>query len=337
MRRTRPKSTRPRIYAIYSHVPALRPYGGDHISELETLRWMSRDCDVYYNDILFDPSGNHAGIPEGEIVFPGLEYDLVYIRDNRDVLRAAKEAGLRTLYFGRTDHPEVFTYADEIAVHNTQEAEIIKSHAPGFETLLMEQPGRDGFVPLQGARKTGEFRKRWGRGFTLGFFGRIDEASFPNTLYSAKDILGHYIPELNIIFAGKLRWKYTLPQDLMHEERYFGPSEMPYVLSACAATIGIEQPEAEHAGSNRTIECIRCGVPIITRPYAARRDQLGENYPLFFSDVNELVAKVIALRYDESFQAEVRDHLEALQPRFGYEAIQARNSERLMSWLSQGV
>lgn len=334
MRRTRQKAARPHIYAIYSNAPALRPYGGDHISELETLRWMSRDCDVFYNNVLFDPKGNHAGVPGGDIVHPESGYDLVYVRDNIEVLRAAKEAGLKTIYFGRTESADVFAYADMIAVHNKREADIIQGRMNEARTILIEQPGRDGFSPMQGTRRAEEFAKRWGAGFTLGFFGRIDNECFPSTFYSAKDILEHYIPDLNVVFAGKLRWKFVLPQDLLHEEKYFEPVDMPYVLSACAATIGIEQPEAEHAGSNRTIECVRCGVPIITRPYAARRDQLGEDYPLFFSDVNELVEKVVALRYDVRFRTQVQDHLEALRPRFAQSVIQARNSKRLMSWLA---
>lgn len=328
------KSERPRVYALYSTVPFLKPYGGDHISELETLRWMSLACDVYYNGVLFDPGSNSAGVEGAEIYPPDGSYDLAYVRDNVAILRQARELGLRTLFLGRVSQEDVFAFSDAIAVHTPQEAVLIDELYPGFPTFLAEQPGRDGFIPRQNSRKTGDYRKRWGGGFTLGFLGRIDEASFPNTFYSAKDVLSHYISDMNVIFAGKVKWKYNLPTDVIYETEYFAPGLMPYALSACDATIGIEQPEAEHAGSNRTIECIRCGVPIVTRPYAARREQLGDDYPLFFTTVSELVEKMVSLRFDPVFKAAVSQYIEEIRPRFSYREIQNRNSDRLIEWLS---
>ena len=50
-----------RIYAIYSDRKALTAFGGDMISELETLRWMSQGAEVYYNNTRFDPVRAIAG------------------------------------------------------------------------------------------------------------------------------------------------------------------------------------------------------------------------------------------------------------------------------------
>ena len=321
-----------RIYAIYSDRKALTAFGGDMISELESLRWMSQGAEVYYNNTRFDPVRAIAGEEAAEVAGPVGDYDLAYIRANVDVLAQCKKAGIPTLYFGELN-PEVFALADYIAVHTQGEARHFTRMAAqaGFsiKTFLMEQPGRADFSPRQGEVETETRRRRWGGGFNLGFFGRIDAAAFPDTFMSIRDLVRFYIRDVSIVFAGKLRWKYQLPGDVYYEREYLTGNEMPYALSACAASIGIEQPEAEWAGSNRTLDAIRCGVPIITRPYAARVEQLGEDYPLYFTDPVELLRKLIWLRYDTAFQDDVAAHMAALPARFSHEAIQGRNAERL--------
>lgn len=323
--------TRPRIYALYSNRSSLTPFGGDMISELETLRWMSQAADVYYNNILFNPSSCIAGDETSEVTGPVGKYDFVYIRHNLDVLSYSRTKGFRTLYFGEMNN-EAFALADHIAVHTQAEARHFTSLAARanlpIRTLLIEQPGRADFSPRPNAVQTDQFRRRWG-GFNLGFFGRIDEAAMPNTFMAMRDLIRHYIRDVVIVFAGKLRWKFTLPSDVIYEPEYLSGDQMPYALSACAAAIGIEQPEADWAGSNRTLDCIRCGVPIITRPYAARIEQLGADYPLYFTDGVELLRKLVWLRFDEVFQADVSAYMAELPPRFSHTAIQARNAERL--------
>ena len=331
---------RPRIYALYATRNHLREFGGDMISELATLRWMSRVADVYYNNVLFDPASDIAGDPDRAVSNPVGRYDLVYVRGNVDVLKAANLEGCPTLFFGAPSALTI-TSTTYFAAHTEGEAERIRREGVAFgatpECLLIEQPGRDDIKPQRDSPHTEAFRFRWGSGFHAGFFGRIDAASMPDTFMGVRDVLRHQIHDLSIIFAGKVQWKFNLPDDVFQEPNYFTVSQMSYALSACDVTIGIEQPEAEWAGSNRALDAIRSQVPILTRPYGARVEQLGVDYPLFFSDASTLVDKLVRYRFDAGFRQETIDYLARLGPQFRVEEIEKRNAARLCERLAWPV
>lgn len=325
-------STRPKIYALYAKQNTLSEFGGDMISELATLRWMSRVADVYYNNVLFAPTASLAGDPQKPISDPLASYDLVYVRGNTDVLEAAHAMGCPTLFFGPPNYQAVVARTC-FAVHTQREAARVQAEALAYGApppcLLIEQPGRGDIGPRPGSPHTEAFRVRWGCGFQLGFFGRVDPASMPDTLMSVRDILRHQIHDLRIIFAGKVQWKFSLPDDVFHERNYLTATQMSYALSACDIAIGIEQPEAEWAGSNRVLDCIRTRTPLLTRPYAARVEQLGEAYPLFFDSASMLIEKVVRYRYDPDFRRDTLKYFDRLAPKYRVEEIEKRNADRL--------
>lgn len=333
---------RPKIFAIYSHLSHLNPIGGDRINELATLRWMSRVGDVYYNGVLFDPEHDEAGDVARPVQLPEGDWDLVYIRSNKDILEQAHERGLKSLYLSmydgdvdaalRRDAP-LYAMATHIAVMTQAMDALYRTstarHGLGIQTILLEQPGRDDFTPRKDDPLTQKFRRQWGDGFILGFMGRIDQASMPKSFLGIRHLVRHYVPDARFVFAGKVARNYALPDDLVTVDQYIPGDQMPNALSACDMTLGVEQPHADWAGSNRALDCVRCDMPLITRPYAARIEQLGPDYPFYFTTAQEVLDLIIRWRSDATFRDEFYALNAGLKPRLAGDQISQRNAERL--------
>ena len=77
---------KPKLYCLLGQNRTLDPTGGDKINEARFLRSASKYFDVYYNNVPFNQGGETFGDPEVEVAPPSQEYDLYYVRNNRDIL-----------------------------------------------------------------------------------------------------------------------------------------------------------------------------------------------------------------------------------------------------------
>ena len=209
----------------------------------------------------------------------------------------------------------------------------------GFEinTVLLEQQGRADFAPRPAHPVTRQLRRQWGDGFIIGFFGRIDQASMPKTFMSIRHLVRHYVPDLRIVFAGRIARNFVLPADALVHTGYISGDQMPCALSACDMTVGVEQPEADWAGSNRALDCVRTETPLITRPYAARREQLGDDYPFYFQNGPEMLDLIINWRADPSVRKGFTEYNLSLLDHLSADKIMGRNVERLAEVLSMDM
>ena len=340
-------TARLRIYAVYSHLAQLTPTGGDRINELATLRWMSMIADVYYNGVRFDPADETAGDPALEVALPEEHWDLVYIRSNKELLLEARGRNLKTLFLAMYDgdvrslmkrDADLYEATTHVAVMTRAMEALYKAIASemGFEitTVLLEQQGRADFSPRPNDPVTRQLRRQWGDGFIIGFFGRIDQASMPKTFMSIRHLVRHYVPDVRIVFGGRIARNFALPADVLVHNGYISGDQMPCALSACDMTVGVEQPEADWAGSNRALDCVRTETPLITRPYAARREQLGDDYPFYFQSGPDLLELIVGWRSDASVRQGFADLNVPLLNHLSADKIAARNVERLAEVLS---
>ena len=91
---------------------------------------------------------------------------------------------------------------------------------------------------------------------------------------------------------------------------------MPSATAACDVLLSNEQPEANWAGSVKPLEAMACGVPIVLSKRPSRVDQLGEDYPLYFNNEDDLAQKVVRLYEDKPFYADVQRYLRERSVRF---------------------
>lgn len=347
--KTAARKRRKKIFALYANLSELAPTGGDRINELATLRWMSSVGDVYYNGVYFDPAMNTAGDSLRPVALPDENWDLVYIRSNPVILDEANRRNLTTLYLSMYDgdvaasmkkDAPIYQKVDHVAVMTRAMDDLYKRSLAemgvNISTVLLEQPGRADFSPRRNEPLTRTFRRQWGDGFIIGFFGRIDQAAMPKSFLNVRHLARHYLPDVRIVFGGRIARNFTIPDDLVVLDRYIPGDHMANALSACDMTLGVEQPHADWAGSNRALDCVRCDTPLLTRPYAARVEQLGKDYPFFFETSQDLLDLIIRWRSSAEFRDEFYAYNEALKPRLSGPQISARNAERLRTSLGWG-
>ena len=76
---------RKKIYYILSTCSHLEATSGDRINEMNVIRALCINFDVYYNNILVDPTSSFFGSLDGQIEPPNQKYDLYYVRANKDL------------------------------------------------------------------------------------------------------------------------------------------------------------------------------------------------------------------------------------------------------------
>lgn len=311
-----------KIYHLLTTQKRLQPVSGDRINETNLLIALSQFADVYYNNQLFKPSEPDYGLSDKEIEIPGTDYDLYIVRNNLEVFKAIKG---KKIWLSYPYNQEAFEVADAVTTFNQawkdgldrfHSDESMYDFFCGAFPKEMIQPkavlnikqvlGRH-FEPKQGTPLHFRYRARFGYGFTIGYFGRIEEETLPKDYLSIVGELQEKIPELNTVFAGSIR--IPLSEKSIINVKTIPFEEMPYATSACDILLGNEQPEANWAGSAKPLEAMACGIPIIVTKRPSRVNQLGEDYPLYYSTAEELRDLILKLYADRSFYEDVRKNI----------------------------
>ncbi len=101
-----------KIYFLLSSEAYLEPISGDRINEMNIIRAMLNEYDVYYNGVLVKPEDKAFGDVNRVIHTPSEgEYDLVYIRNNKKVFLDSPSP---KLWFASPYDEECFAQADGI-------------------------------------------------------------------------------------------------------------------------------------------------------------------------------------------------------------------------------
>ena len=84
---------------------------------------------------------------------------------------------------------------------------------------------------------------------------------------------------------------------------------MPFVTSAFDCLLYDQDDTGEWLGSAKVLEAMSCGIPVLARPHAARIEQLGENYPLFYETAQDVERLLVRLERDPSWRDEISAQL----------------------------
>ncbi|MDG2123048.1 MAG: hypothetical protein P8J87_05080, partial [Verrucomicrobiales bacterium] len=105
--------------------------------------------------------------------------------------------------------------------------------------------------------------------------------------------------------------------------------EIIHAVNACDVVISGEDPAKEWAGDRKVLEAIAAGIPALTRPWSARLEQLGEDYPLYYTSAEELENLVVRLHTDPDFKASISQHIDTMLTRLSTDEAADRLAEEI--------
>lgn len=299
-----------KIYFLLSSEAYLEPISGDRINEMNIIRAMLGEYDVYYNGVLVKAEDKAFGDESKKINTPKEgEFDLVYIRNNKQVFLDSPSP---KLWFASPYDEECFAQADgivcmtkpwkaELQTYDSSKYKYFQAtypenmKAPKICILFPQVIDDSHFVeestksetviaPLTTKQKiVNFFRGKQLEKKVIRHFGPIRPSNFPYQVISAlSDNAVATKVKAECIGAGK---KMSLPKQIVNLPRI--PQEEVAELLHSASAIWYNQDASGHiAGSLKVLEAMAVGVPILLPRYDARVDELGSEYP-FFWDLEE--------------------------------------------------
>lgn len=340
------KTKRPKIYCLLTTVKALRTSSGDTINEILLLKCFSTFADVYYNNQLFRPKKKNFGLKEMRIKAPSRKYDLCYVRGNATIFNKCPKPKIWMAVpyekgiFARAAAVVTLTETWKNAILEQNKTLIKSIYQRGFSVpkriITLPQAYSPVFQPYQNHARTLELRKKIGGDFIIGNFGRIVKSCYPFSFF-------HIIPQIlekykdkniKIIFAGNTEFiknKKNFPfisflPHIRHED-------VPFYISACDMVTSNQRHDQSHfCGSRQILEAMACGTPVLTGDFKVRKEQLGENYPLFWKHrtnkgrepeeaEEQMIAHISKIIEDPEFKDQVSQHLISRSHLFSMGAI----------------
>ena len=243
---------RKKIYYILSTCSNLEATSGDRINEMNVIRALCINFDVYYNNILVDPTSSYFGSLDGQIEPPNQKYDLYYVRANKDL-------------FLKLPSPKICIGDQEIV--------------PGKKYITFPQVIDPIFFKNKDEDKIRFYKEQYASDFVCGHMGRLVKSSYPWHLeYASKN----YIPNIDIkyIFYGPKNM--DLPNHF-HSMKKIPMHDVPEALSAFDISVNSSNNWTNLCGQLKVLEAAACGVPILSPHSLARYDDLGRDYPLYWN------------------------------------------------------
>lgn len=290
---------------------------------------LSYFADVYYNGVPIQRDAGSFGCG-ATLTLPADEYDLYYVRAN-DAL------------FAKLPHPkicmaypydqEIFNMADGLVVTTDIWKRILlnpplqrefseffsKWYPSTFETSKPIIQFRQAIDPSFAAAAAAEQRRNaWKFKLTntdvFGFYGRLDKSSLPYSVMKAADADRRII----LAFAGRIRSDLKSDHKVFSRHIYLGEvpyEEMPHLVQATACTLAGESCDDDVLGSNKVLDSIGLGVPVICKRNPVRNEYLGSDYLGLF-DSQDHAAELLGLFVaDGMYRRNIREQTRAAAQR----------------------
>lgn len=318
---------RPKIWCGFLNKGTLSLSRGDSIGEIRLIRMLSQYSDVYYNGIKVNSQDETLG--KGEtLICPKDGYDMYYVRANNDLFLDLPHPKVCMAYpYDET----VFRAADGLIVTTDIWKQILTdlSMRATYDAFFDKWYPKDAYIPQSiiqfkqssdtnistspiKREQSATWKYKLTNTNTLGFYGRLDVSSLP---YSVMAALEKIDPELRpvLAFAGLVRAELKEKMGLISKHMYLGKidyNDMPSLIRATSCTLAGEAPDDQVLGSNKIMDSISLGVPVICKRTPVRSEYLGENYPGLFSDVDDAVECITAFVSDSGFRKKLLDETE---------------------------
>lgn len=294
-----------RIFCLLGKETSLEPISGDRINEINLMKSLSVNYDVFYNGVLFDGSSNFLGRSDGKIHIPKKgEFDIVYIRNNREVFLKAPHP---KIWFASPFDEQCFAEADAIACMTRPWRDRLQrySHldfeyfdcsypydmrAPQKCILFPQSIEVNAEISITRNRSFRRitnilFNKKSKNKFSLKHFGPIRQSNYPHHLvdFLKRDKAIASTVDAIAIGAGK---KVKLDNTIRKIGR-IPADRVKYELESADAIWYHQHRSGNIAGSLKVLEAMAAGIPILLPRWDARVEELGVDYPYFWTPIQE--------------------------------------------------
>ena len=248
------------------------------------------------------------GILDKPIKLPENIYDLYYVRNNPKIFIQLPHP---KVWVGSPYIPKCFEQADAIITFTDAWNYKLKNHNKGIvpkiklctlyqgqitspnKVITFHQSYDEKFeYGLKNTEMCQNIQKMFGgqnssNDFIIGHFGRVSESCYPHSLLHIlpKIFDKHPNKNIKIIFCGfKNQQKVKINSKYINIFPGFSRNHMPYAISACDLILSnYRDPTAHYGGSQHILEAMACGIPILTGDFDVRKEQLGDDYELFWN------------------------------------------------------
>jgi glycosyltransferase involved in cell wall biosynthesis len=280
-----------KIYYLLGNLGFLERTSGDRINEMNVIRALAVYFDVYYNNELVDVDQKVYGSPEKEVELPDKEYDFYFVRANKDIFLQLPRPKAWFIapydYDCYRDADVVVSITDawqrrcENIEHDQWLQQLIRvepkdivtpKHVFTFSQVIVDTDTQ--YFP----EVSSQLRDSYACDLLIGHFGRLVKSNYPFHLERALEIIGDKY-SIKVVYAGK--FKEVLPDGFIN----LGPQPPEHVHSlvkACDVITYNQDEQGEVAGALKVLEAIAASVPVLSPRYAARVEELGEEYPFYW-------------------------------------------------------
>ena len=342
-------SKRLRIWCGFADKGSLDPAFGDAIGEVRILKMLSVFSDVFYNGVLVRPASNSFGT--GEKLRPPTEhYDLYYLRANKSLFEILPSP---KIYMAYPHDERVFSMADGLVVTTDIWGRILRSSElqaanPVFfrkwypadfsclKPIIQFKQAIDPDFSIGSAAKHREnpWRYKLTNTEVFGFYGRLDKSSLPYSIINVADLDRRIV----LAFAGAIRSDLKSDKHVFARHLYLGTvplSEMPQLLRATACTLAGESCDDEVLGSNKILDSISLGVPVICKRNPVRDEYLGRDYLGLFDTEREASLLLNRCLGDDEYRLELIAQTKAAATRNEITKAAAFTHEQINDFLTR--
>jgi len=270
------------------------------------VRLLSKIFDVYYNGILVEENSEQIG-SDSKVALPDRSYDFYYVRNNPKIFVQLPSP---KICMGYPYDPESFECADAIVVTTDVWKNVLrKKFVHEKEELFFEKAYprkididkpiiqiKQYIDPLMSSRedkndsqKIRDLRYLYTNSMSFGFFGRLAADSLPTYTIEKlnRSSEGNTFNTPVTIFGGKIRSSFGTEKDLPQPSVYVG--DIPYqevsaYIRAVDCTLAGEGVDDFVLGSNKVLDSIGLGIPVLAVKNGVRKEYLGDSYPLLLNE-----------------------------------------------------
>lgn len=291
-----------KIYYLLSKEAYLEPISGDRINEINIIKALSRYFSIYYNGELCDSSAACFGRSDKRIVTPKKgEYDLVYIRANREVFLDSPSP---KVWFASPYDKECFEEADGIACMTKPWQNRLSSYTEGDYKYFVEMYPKDMDAPkhcllfpqvivisptagravssksISPVTKITSLFRKAKPDFKLRHFGPVRPSNVPHQLCHYMSTSSFFQKTFDAVAVGAGK-KVDLGASITKVGRL--PQAEAFDLLVSSDAVWYNQDLSGNvAGSLKVLEAMAVGTPILLPRYDARVSELGDEYPFFW-------------------------------------------------------
>ena len=284
-----------KLYYLLGNKININYDGGDSINEINNIFYLNNFYDIYYNNQKIDLNKKNFDQYKNTIEEPNLNYDIYYVRNNPKIFLKLPKDKIK-IYFASPYNKECFEYANYISCLTNNWQKMLETpnnnwgilYPKNFFTkktiVLSQKIDPNKFFPINNINIFYKYNIST-RIFKICHFGSFRNSCYPSFIIKLYENLDNdFKNKIKIIFIG------NIPENFKNKYKDFlyinniPLQEVNKYINSCQLLLYNQRDyQSEYAGSNKIIEAIICNKPILSVKSQARIDELGINYPLFYT------------------------------------------------------